>query len=79
MQIDLDAPLPDMWPQFEALSSKPLLAIRGEHSTLLEAKTLAEMQSRIPAMYIYNVKGQGHAPLLHVGDTAEQVVDFLQK
>ena len=33
--------LPELWPQFAALAHAPMLAIRGENSDILSAKTLA--------------------------------------
>ncbi len=37
--------MPELWPQFGALARVPVLAIRGDNSDLLSAKTLAEMRS----------------------------------
>ena len=46
--LDLEAPLPDLWPLFEAMKQFPVLAIRGGHSDLLTAKTLQMMLERHP-------------------------------
>ena len=42
----MDGPMPELWPQFAALAHVPVLAIRGENSDILSAKTLAEMRRR---------------------------------
>jgi pimeloyl-ACP methyl ester carboxylesterase len=59
-----DGPMPELWPQLGALAAVPVLAIRGEHSDILSAKTLEEMRSRHPQLDTFVVRGQGHAPLL---------------
>ena len=63
-QIDVEAPLPTLWPQFEGLRNVPVLVIRGENSDLFSTATMDEMARRHPAMETYTVAGQGHAPLL---------------
>ncbi len=75
--LDLDA-LPVLWPQFEALTACPILAIRGENSDLLSPATLAGMASRHPALSTFTVPGQGHAPLLTDGPTIRRIVDFVR-
>lgn len=74
---DLEAPLPDLWPQFEAMRDIPLMTIRGENSALLSVATLQEMASRHPGMVVKTASGQGHAPILHLGDVPLAIRDFL--
>ena len=62
--IDVEAPLPTLWPQFDGLRHVPVLAIRGENSDLFSATTLDEMARRHPDCETCTVPGQGHAPLL---------------
>ena len=76
---DLKQPLPDLWPQFDAFGDIPLMAIRGENSTLLSEATLAAMADRHPAMTTLTMKGQGHAPLLHLGNIPSALKAFLPK
>jgi pimeloyl-ACP methyl ester carboxylesterase len=75
--LDLEAPLPDMWPQFEALGRLPLLVIRGETSDLLSEATLAEMLKRHPGAESMTVPGQGHAPLLLDKPSIDRICFFI--
>ncbi|KQU65623.1 hydrolase [Aminobacter sp. DSM 101952] len=77
--MDLTQPLPDLWPQFEALASVPMLAIRGENSRLLSSATLDEMGRRHPQFEAMTVGDQGHAPLLESGDLPDRIAGFLSK
>ncbi len=74
--IDLGAPLPTLWPQFEGLRNVPTITIRGENSTLLSEDTVTEMQRRHPRMEIIIAEGQGHAPLLHIDPMARSIAVF---
>ncbi|MDG4854724.1 MULTISPECIES: alpha/beta hydrolase [unclassified Mesorhizobium] len=75
--VDFSKPLPDLWPQFNALAAVPLLAIRGGNSTLLSTATLEEMAKRHPGMQTITVEGQGHAPFLETGNLPKKIADFL--
>ncbi len=70
---------PELWPQFAALSHVPMLAIRGENSDILSARTLAEMGARHPRFDAVSVRGQGHAPLLKDAPTINAVRQFLAR
>ncbi|HUG62119.1 MAG TPA: alpha/beta hydrolase, partial [Methylomirabilota bacterium] len=70
---------PPLWPVFDALKPRPVLAIRGEASDLLDEPTLAEMAARMPAMQIHRVPGEGHAPLLDDAPTVERIRRFLDE
>ncbi len=76
-RMDLEAPLPDLWPQFEALGHLPLLVIRGENSDLLSNATLADMLKRHPGAQSLIVPGQGHAPLLLDAPTIARICAFI--
>jgi pimeloyl-ACP methyl ester carboxylesterase len=75
--LDLEAPIPDLWPQFEGLSHLPLLVIRGENSDLLSEATLAEMLKRHPQAQSFIVPGQGHAPLLLDEPSITRICGFI--
>lgn len=73
----LDGPIPELWPQFEALKRVPVMVLRGELSDILSAATVEEMRRRHPALTSYVVKSQGHAPLLRDAETIDAVARFL--
>ncbi|MBZ9733435.1 alpha/beta hydrolase [Mesorhizobium sp. CA18] len=77
--VDFSKPLPDLWPQFDALATVPLLAIRGGNSKLLSAATVEEMGRRHPGMETITVEGQGHAPFLETGTLPREIADFLDR
>ena len=73
------APAIDLWSLFEALRGIPTLAIRGELSDILSAKTLAEMQARLPRLRQVVVPRVGHAPVLSEPEAIEAIDDFLDE
>ena len=70
-------PLPELWPQFEALKRVPVLVVRGENSDVLSAATVDKMRRRHPALATVSVANQGHAPLLKDEATIEAIHHFL--
>lgn len=74
--LDLEAPLPPLWPLFQALHHVPVLAIRGETSDLLSPETLDAMAEAHPRLERLVVPGQGHAPLLRDPATIARIVAF---
>ncbi|UVK38095.1 alpha/beta hydrolase [Mesorhizobium sp. AR10] len=77
--LDLTQPLPALWPQFEALATIPMLAIRGANSKLLSKETLEQMRKRHPGMETITVEGQGHAPFLETGSLPGSIAAFLDR
>ncbi|MDK4732697.1 alpha/beta hydrolase [Rhizobium sp. CNPSo 3490] len=75
--IDFSQPLPDLWAQFESLSRFPLMLIRGENSPLLSQETVNEMARLHPGLVLHTAGGQGHAPLLHLGNISAAIRAFL--
>lgn len=75
--IDLEAPLPELWPLFGALNRVPVLTLRGANSDILSEHTLAEMGRRHPDFEAHLVADQGHAPLLSGEDTIQRIMQFL--
>lgn len=78
-EIDIGQKIPEMWAQFGALKTKPVLVLRGEHSDLLSTKTVAEMTTRHPRISAVTVRAQGHAPLLKDRFTVGIISDFLRE
>ncbi len=64
----------DMWPLWSQIAV-PRLVLRGEHSDLLDAPTLARMQQEGAAVRV--VPDCGHAPALMDAPTIEAVRRFL--
>ncbi|RRI05846.1 alpha/beta hydrolase [Mesorhizobium tamadayense] len=76
---DFSKPLPDLWPQFDALAAVPMLAIRGANSRILSVETLEQMQKRHPGMETMTVDGQGHAAFLETVGLPEAIAGFLDR
>ncbi|MEW5422014.1 alpha/beta fold hydrolase [Amorphus sp. 3PC139-8] len=72
-----DAPLPDLWPAFYALTKIPTLVIRGAISDILSTATLEAMRQAHPRLATVLISDQGHAPLLWDRPTKERIGEFL--
>jgi len=75
--IDLDHPLPSMWPQFEGLAEVPLLVVRGANSDLLSEQTLEKMHAMHRSMESVTVPDQGHAPDLGTEALPQRIAAFM--
>jgi pimeloyl-ACP methyl ester carboxylesterase len=75
--LDLEAPIPDLWSQFQGFHEIPLMVIRGENSKLLTQATTDEMKTRHPGTVVKVAQGQGHAPILHLGDIPKTIQGFI--
>lgn len=76
-ELDLEQPMPDLWPVFETIKHVPLLVIRGALSELLSPATAQRMAAEHPNARLHEVPYEGHAPLLEDAPTIEAVTDFL--
>jgi pimeloyl-ACP methyl ester carboxylesterase len=74
--VDVSRPIPDLWPQFDALAGVPLMLIRGVNTDLLSSETVTAMRERRPDLHVMEVPGQGHAPLLMEDDIIARVGQF---
>lgn len=75
--LDLEAPLPELWPQFAALNHVPVLLLRGAHSDILSRQTAEEMVARHPNCQLYEAPYEGHAPMLMDSASQKAVADFV--
>lgn len=77
--LDLEQPLPDLWPQFDGLRETPMLIIRSEHSDLLSPRTLAAMAERRRQCETLIVPGQGHPALLMDRPSIARICNFIAR
>jgi len=75
-KIDLSRPVPDLWPQFIALSQMPTFVLRGANSDVLSAETLETMIECHPNLRAMTVPDQGHAPILKESETVDAIGSF---
>jgi pimeloyl-ACP methyl ester carboxylesterase len=69
---------PDLWQVFDALRSMPVMVLRGEHSDLLSAQTVAEMKKRHPRLAAHTIKNRGHVPFLDEPDAKGAIGAWLE-
>ncbi len=77
-EADLDRPPPALWAQFDAVPKAPLMVIRGEHSDILSAETVAAMKARRPDLTNVEIKGEGHPPQLE-GALVDAIAAFAER
>ena len=77
--IDPSSAPPELWPQFDGLKAARIMLIRGEHSDLLSTATVEAMRARRPDLEFYEVRGQGHAPLLADMATIVRIREFASR
>lgn len=70
---------PDLWPLWKTLAGVPILAIRGAHSDILSAATLARMQREKPDLECLTVPERGHVPLLDEPVCIAAIDSFLSR
>ena len=63
--MDTGSAAPDLWPQFEAIVSIPMLLIRGANSDLISSACVEKMFKRKPDMRFAEIPETGHAPTLN--------------
>ena len=76
---DPRAGAPNLWPLWGALAKVPILAIRGAHSDILNAATLARMQQEKPDLEVLEVANRGHAPMLDEPECLAAIDEFLAR
>lgn len=77
--FDLSKPLPELWPQFDALANVPVMVIRGGLSDILSAATVETMRKHRPDLDVIEVPRQGHAPDLAGDDEIARIAAFVDR
>jgi len=75
--IESGSGMPDFWPQFRSLVDTPTLLLRGEHSDLLSAATVAQMRRIKPDLTAVTVRGRGHVPFLDEPEARAAILSFI--
>lgn len=73
----LAQPTADLWPLWSAIHTRTLV-LRGEHSDLLSAATLARMKNGRINVTTHEVADTGHAPMLMDAPTIDHVTEFIR-
>ncbi len=71
-------PLPDLWYLFRAVARIPVLAVRGENSTLLLPACFDRMAAEKPDLVRLTVAGTGHTPTLEEPEARVAINAFLE-
>lgn len=74
----MSAPLPELWPLFDACEGLPLALIRGKASDVLARSTAEEMVRRRPDMIFAEIPDRGHIPFLDEADAVNAVRKWLE-
>jgi hypothetical protein len=73
------APLPELWPQFDAGEVLPLAVTRGAGSDVLARATVVEMLRRSLDMIHGEIRDLGHIPVLDEEDAILVVLTWLDQ
>jgi pimeloyl-ACP methyl ester carboxylesterase len=71
------APLPELWPLFDACANVPTALIRGAASDVLARATAEEMCRRRPDLIFCDVPDRGHIPFLDEPEAMAAVTTWL--
>ena len=77
--LEATTELPTLWDQFDLLKDVPMMAIRGENSSLFSDETLQAMSNRHNNFISLTVPNQGHPPILHSAGIDQEILNFLRR
>jgi pimeloyl-ACP methyl ester carboxylesterase len=77
--MDTRSATSDLWPQFEAIVSIPMLLIRGANSDLISTACVEKMFKRKPDLKFVEVPETGHAPTLNEPLSRVAINSFLNE
>ncbi len=69
--------VPELWGLLELMAELPCLVLRGEHSDLLNAGTVSEMQRRHARLAAVTVPHRGHVPFLDERESIAAVDEWI--
>lgn len=69
----------ELWRLFNSLKSIPILAFRGENSTILSSDTFSRMAQVHPKFSAVTITGTGHTPSLGEPEAHTAIQEFLRK
>lgn len=70
---------PDLWSDFDALKTVPMVLVRGELSDLLSEATAQEMMKRAEQMTLVTAARIGHAPMLNEPECLDAISQLLER
>ncbi len=77
--MDTGSAAPDLWPQFEAIASIPMLLIRGAESDLISTACIKKMFKHKPNLKFAEIPEKGHAPSLNEPQSRAAIDAFLNE
>ena len=75
--VSYDEKQPLLWTEFKLFHEHPTLLVRGEHSLLMTEEIAGRLAARHDDLKEIIATGQGHIPLLNLGDLPNQICRFL--
>ena len=70
---------PDLWPLFDAISTLPMLVVRGASSDILAPSCVEIMREKKPDLQFVEVPNRGHAPTLNEAASRAVIDVFLEE
>lgn len=73
------AKVPELWGLLDLMVEMPATVLRGEHSDLLSADTVSEMQRRHKRLAAVTVANRGHVPFLDEPESIAAIGEWLEE